>query len=137
MQFELEECEQLAQEQVAAQKQLDREVAERQRILERHHSATFKTFDAPLSSYKRKDDLKDIATALALDNIGTIPTLIAHIRTHLEENWQLAEQPRFTSLYHASRRPQKHTTEEPTTASVPMGSSFSSNNVIDPSLFSL
>ena len=78
--------EQLPQEQVAAQKRLDREVAERWCMLEWHYNATFKTFDVLLSSYKHKDDLKDIAAALALDNTGTIPTLISRIRTHLEEN---------------------------------------------------
>ncbi|KAF8512104.1 hypothetical protein JB92DRAFT_3117406 [Gautieria morchelliformis] len=74
--FEAAELERVEKEQVAAAK-AKKELAERQQNLERHHNTAFKTFDSLLTTYKLKDDLRDIAIALALDDTGTIPNLVA------------------------------------------------------------
>ena len=42
-----------------------------------------KTFDAPLTFYKYKDGVKDIAAALAIDQTGTVAELTACIQAHL------------------------------------------------------
>lgn len=53
----------------------------------------------PLASYKHKDDLKDIATALALDQQGTIAELFSRCQDHLATHPQLLSDPRFASLF--------------------------------------
>ena len=74
--FELSECEQLAEEEATAQKQSVREAADRWHNAERHRSAAMKIFEAPLLSYKCKNDLKDIAATFDLDDMGTIPEIV-------------------------------------------------------------
>ena len=75
--------------------------------MERHHNSAIKTFEAPLLSYKHKDDLKDIATALNLDDTGTIPDLVAWIQEDMDRHPNPAEDPCFTALY-STHRAWKH-----------------------------
>ncbi|KAF8577639.1 hypothetical protein K439DRAFT_1621954 [Ramaria rubella] len=64
-----------------------------------HGSNAFhKTFNAPLQSYKCKDDLKDPVTALTLNGKGTIPELQSRIKTYLESHPDIAANPHFVAL---------------------------------------
>ena len=67
--------------------------------MQRYHNSAIKTFEAPLLSYKHKDDLKDIAAAFNLDDTGTIPDLVAWLQEDLDRHPNLAEDPCFTALY--------------------------------------
>ncbi|KAF8991549.1 hypothetical protein BDQ17DRAFT_1178744, partial [Cyathus striatus] len=61
-----------------------------------------KTFELPLSSYKRKDELRTIARALGLAEDGkmTVISLTASIRAHLTENELILQKdPRFSGLF--------------------------------------
>ena len=62
-------------------------------------NAAIKTFDAPLTSYKCKDDLKDIAAAFMLDDIGIIPEILAQIQDYMEKHPSLVDNPCFAALY--------------------------------------
>ncbi|KAF8987497.1 hypothetical protein BDQ17DRAFT_1177852, partial [Cyathus striatus] len=71
------------------------------------HDGVSKTFDLPLSSYKRKDELRTIARALGLAEDGkmTVVSLMGSIRTHLTENeLTLQKDPRFSGLFMNKRR---------------------------------
>ena len=70
--FKLSEYDRLTKEEAAAQKQAEKLTADQQHNAERHHNSAIKTFEAPLLSYKHKDDLKDIATALNLDRKSVV-----------------------------------------------------------------
>ena len=62
------------------------------------HIATLKTFDTPLTSYKHKDNIKDIATALTLHQMDTTLDLLAYCHQHLLDNPDLQSNPHFTGL---------------------------------------
>lgn len=66
-------------------------------------NALCKTFDVPLASYKRKDDLKDVAAALALDQTGTIADLLKRCQMHLNNHPELKTNPRFAGLFKTRR----------------------------------
>lgn len=101
--FEAEECDHLTKEKAASDKAAQKETALCERNLEWHRNAVFKTFDTPLGLYKKKDNLRDIAVALSLDDDGTIVELTAHIKDALEKSPQHALNPRFTALYSTGR----------------------------------
>ena len=61
----------------------------------RYQNVVFKVFNPPLSSYKHKDNLRDIVIALELDNTGTITELVTHIKAHLDHTPALANVPCF------------------------------------------
>ncbi|KAF8990039.1 hypothetical protein BDQ17DRAFT_1183772, partial [Cyathus striatus] len=66
-----------------------------------------KTFELPLSSYKRKDELCTIARALGLAEDGkmTVISLTASIRAHLTENELILQKdPCFSGLFSNKRR---------------------------------
>ncbi|KAF8453581.1 hypothetical protein JB92DRAFT_3138215 [Gautieria morchelliformis] len=117
--FEGAELERVEKEQVAAAEKAEKELVERQRNLETHHNAAFKTFDSPLTTYKLKDDLRDISMALALDNTGTIPDLVAQIKEHMDPNPALASVPCFAALYLTNCRGRKRPMVDPTPSLVP------------------
>ena len=58
----------------------------------------FKVFDKPLSSYKLKKVLKDIAAAFGLEDGGTIGKLMGRIKGHMDQNPSLVEQLYFSNL---------------------------------------
>ena len=68
--FETQQEQRATQLAAEAAKQADKQAAEHMRELQRADNALHKTFTSPLASYIRKDDLKDIATALTLDQTG-------------------------------------------------------------------
>lgn len=63
-----------------------------------------KTFDKPLTSYKRKDELVTIAGALKILATGTNPELFSRIKDHLTANPQLEQIDRFAGLFNVGRR---------------------------------
>ena len=97
--FKLSEYDRLTKEEAAAQKQAKKLTADQQCNVERHRNSAIKTFEAPLLSYKRTDDLKDIAAAFNLNDTGTIPDLVAQIQEDMDRHPNLAEDPHFTALY--------------------------------------
>jgi hypothetical protein len=66
-----------------------------------------RTFDGPLKSYKRKEDLEALAGALGLSRDRKIADLSARIAAHLQDpgtRQSLADNPRFSALYGLKRR---------------------------------
>ena len=59
------------------------------------HDVVLKTFESPLSTYKRKDDLVTIARALqiTIETKDTITTLLKNIKARMAENPALAQNP--------------------------------------------
>ena len=102
-QFDAEQQELEAQHAEAAAKQQEQVAAARARELQRSHNAILKTFEQPISAYKHKDDLKDIAAAFALDQQGTIAQLLSQIKTYMDLHPELATNPRFQALFMKAR----------------------------------
>ena len=74
------------------------------------HDVVLRTFESPLSAYKRKDDFVTIARAfqIAVESKDTIATLTKKIRARMDENPAIAENPRFSALFgEPSRRGQR------------------------------
>ena len=63
-----------------------------------------RTFDTPLSSYKRKDDLVILAGALKISTAGTVAVLTERIKEHLKSHPELANIQRFMGLFQDARR---------------------------------
>ena len=59
----------------------------------------FKVFDNPLSSYKLKKVLKDIAATFGLEDGGTAAKLMGGIKGHMDQNPSLAEQRYFAKSF--------------------------------------
>jgi len=74
------------------------------------HDVVLRTFESPLSAYKRKDDFVTIARALqiAVESKDTITTLTKKIKARMDENPAIAENSRFSALFgEPSRRGQR------------------------------
>ncbi|KAF8583736.1 hypothetical protein K439DRAFT_1256835, partial [Ramaria rubella] len=80
-------------------RQAEKDTAEHAHVLQCTQNAVLKTYNAPLTSYKCKDDLKDIAATFALAQTGTIPELLARCQEHLAHNPHLQVNTRFTGLF--------------------------------------
>ncbi|KAJ8509345.1 hypothetical protein ONZ45_g8476 [Pleurotus djamor] len=103
--FEAQLAERAHQEAVAAQKEADKAAEEAARQERISIDATSKVFLKPLTSYRKKEDLLVLATALGLSTDGTIPELSNRIKDHLEANSaQLKDNDRFAGLFTAGRR---------------------------------
>lgn len=91
---------------VAAEEQRQKEAAVQARWRQRLHNAIHQVFDKPLSSYQnvKKDELQDLAAALALDEIGTKGVIFARIEDHVKSHPELQQNDRFKALFGASRR---------------------------------
>lgn len=91
---------------VAAEEQRQKEAAVQARRQQRLHNAIHQVFDKPLSSYQtvKKDELQDLAAALALDKIGTKAVVFARIEDHVKSHPELQQNDRFKALFGASRR---------------------------------
>ena len=61
-------------------------------------------FDAPLSTYKRKDDLVTLAGTPSLPMEGTVVELTKAINGHLVENSSCMNDLRFTALFSSSNK---------------------------------
>ncbi|KAL4067304.1 regulator of Vps4 activity in the MVB pathway-domain-containing protein [Scleroderma yunnanense] len=79
------------------------------------HDVVLKTFDSPLSTYKRKDDLVTIARALQIvvESKDTITALSKKTRARMDEDPTIAQNSRFSALFGEPCRGQrsKHVTE--------------------------
>ena len=63
-----------------------------------------RTFDAPLSSYKRKDDLVILAGTLEITTAGTVAVLTERVKEHLKSHPELANNQRFAGLFPDAQR---------------------------------
>ncbi|KAL4070505.1 hypothetical protein J3A83DRAFT_4243736 [Scleroderma citrinum] len=65
------------------------------------HDVVLKTFDSPLSTYKRKDDLVTIARALQIvvESKDTITALSKKTRARMDEDPTIAQNSRFSALF--------------------------------------
>jgi hypothetical protein len=125
--FEREEREADMREREAKEREHTKavEAAERdRRIVE---AAISKTYDAPLSSYKLKEDLVGLARALKIVDTGTVANLTERIKQHLHDNPNLVHNPRFSGLFN-SRRQTRRAPSPPQPESIPSlaGPSFQS-----------
>ena len=107
--FLAEEAERQEKERAEEAKRKAREASDRRRELERAQNAVSKVFDAPIASYKKRDDLLDIATAFEISKEGTVPIILKRIQAHMLSNPELADNPRFTGLFFTGRRSRKRT----------------------------
>jgi hypothetical protein len=99
-----EEAERIEREKQNAEKEAQKEahaVAQNIRITS---NTLLKVFDAPLSSYKLKDDLIVLAGALAIPTLGTVALLSERIREHLKGHPKLANNQRFARLFQSGSR---------------------------------
>lgn len=101
-----------AKESAALEKQREKESAEWERRELRIRNTTAKVFEGTLASQKNKnkDDLKDLAAALRLDESGTKVVLFERIATYVGEHPELAEDERFSALFGRRRPPQAQPT---------------------------
>ncbi|KAF8585413.1 hypothetical protein K439DRAFT_1282152, partial [Ramaria rubella] len=97
--FRMGKAERITKEAQEAAKQAERDTAECAQELQHAQNTVLKVFDAPLASYKHKDDLKDIAATFALDQSGTITELLACCQHHLVQNPLLEQNPRFAGIF--------------------------------------
>ena len=97
--FQAQQEERAAHQADEMAKKVEKETAARSQELEHAQNAIEKTFTAPLTSYKHKDGLKDIAAAFALDQMGTTSDLITRCQDHLLAHPDLQSNPRFTGLF--------------------------------------
>ncbi|KAH9032703.1 hypothetical protein EDB85DRAFT_1820094, partial [Lactarius pseudohatsudake] len=58
-----------------------------------------RVFTGPLNKSRRKEDLEDIAIALALPESGKKDELVDRILSHFEKNPVLKTEPRFEGLF--------------------------------------
>ncbi|PPR01581.1 hypothetical protein CVT24_005872 [Panaeolus cyanescens] len=119
--FEAEEKERLEKERMAEEKELQRRAEDEEKENQIKADAASKVFSDPLSSYKKKHDLRALALALGLSDLGTVPILLENIRQALDEKKnELQQNPRFSGLFSSKRRrieasvnPEASTQEDP------------------------
>jgi len=56
-------------------------------------------FVGPVNTRKKKSELQDIASALSLQDTGTVKELVLNIQQHLNSHPGLSDQPRFQGLF--------------------------------------
>ena len=104
--FWAQQEEQAANQADEMKKKVEKEAASCSQVLKHAWDAIEKTFTIPLTSYKRKDDLKDIAAAFALNQTDTTSDLITCCQDHLLAHPDLQSNPWFTGLF--SQRQTQH-----------------------------
>ena len=62
-------------------------------------TAMSNAFTGPVNSCKKKSELQDIASALSLQDTGTVKDLVSSIQQHLIAQPELSDQPRFQGLF--------------------------------------
>ena len=72
-----------------------------------------RTFSGPLNKTRRKEDLEDIAAALALPDGGKKDDLLDRIIKHFDEHADLKTNSRFEGLFNPRPRKRAHLTETP------------------------
>ena len=76
--FRVQQSKQATRLAAELEKQMAKDTATCARELKCAKNTILETFNAPLTSYKYKDDLKDITAAFAIDQSGTISELTVH-----------------------------------------------------------
>jgi hypothetical protein len=144
--FQEEEAQRLERERLNAEKEAQKtaEIAAWNALIA--EDTVLWTFDNPLGTYKRKDDLLAIAGALKISATGTVPQLTARIKEHLSaHSSELSSNPRLTGLFKQGGR--RHTNNsdfysEPTmtvpATSLPLtvSQSYSSSVPLNPQSYS-
>ncbi|KDR76825.1 hypothetical protein GALMADRAFT_455120 [Galerina marginata CBS 339.88] len=102
--FDRSELERLEKELEDEEKQAEKAVASANLQHQMLQDIVLKTFEKPLSTYKKKYDLMVIAGALKLDTVGTVAVLQEKIKAHLIAYPDLKSNPRFAGLFHPSRQ---------------------------------
>ena len=95
----VDEAKEKADFEKAAQKKAD----ETAHMLHINEEIKSQVFDCPLTSYKWKDDLVALASALSLPMEGTIIKLVKAIEDHLAEHPTQANEPQFKGLFGSSQ----------------------------------
>ncbi|KAG6875154.1 hypothetical protein C0992_004960 [Termitomyces sp. T32_za158] len=105
--FKDEEAKQIEKEHIEAKKEAQK-VAHANACTSRiAQESTLKTFDLPISSYKKKEEYKILAMALELGMDGTVQQLTQQIKEHLANHCEESQKtPCFAGLF-ISRRCQK------------------------------
>ncbi|KAI5980518.1 hypothetical protein EDC04DRAFT_2917897 [Pisolithus marmoratus] len=101
--FEAEEAELAVKEAAEAEKAAQKKAEDDAWTHRINQEIAIRVFDAPLSSYKRKDDLVALAGALSLPMQGTAADLTKAIKDHLRGNPSRVDEPRFSGLFGNSR----------------------------------
>ncbi|KAI6104740.1 hypothetical protein EDD16DRAFT_1492337 [Pisolithus croceorrhizus] len=101
--FEAEEAELAVKEAAEAEKAAQKRAEDEAWTHWINQEIAFRVFDAPLSSYKHKDDLVALAGALSLPMQGTAADLTKAIKDYLRENPSHADEPCFSGLFGNSR----------------------------------
>ena len=76
-------------EEEAAAKEAQTVAQETERLTRISAETTTKVFTRPLASYKQKDDIIILASALQLSMSGTIAELSTRVRNHIDEHPEL------------------------------------------------
>lgn len=102
--FEQEEREAEARERDTKEREKAKAIVTADRDRRIVEAASSKVYDMPLNSYKLKEDFVGLARALQIVDKGTVAELTERIKTHLLENPNLANNPRFSGLFTSRRR---------------------------------
>ncbi|KAH7917731.1 DDE-domain-containing protein, partial [Leucogyrophana mollusca] len=103
--FNKEEAERREKERTEAEKQAKKKTDGDARLAQINRDIATRTFDAALTSYRRKDDLVALAGALQLSMEGHVSDLTERIKEHLKPHFEdpaksdIANNPRFAALF--------------------------------------
>jgi hypothetical protein len=117
-----------------AQKQAQKKADEVARNAQVAKDIESRVFDAPVSAYKKKDDLRALAGALGLSQEGNCDDLSTRIKTCLSVTPDLVNDPRFSGLFASRRKRAMAPSNISTTDNPPSTSTSTSNNLAVPEI---
>ncbi|KAF8837822.1 hypothetical protein BDN67DRAFT_1004716 [Paxillus ammoniavirescens] len=100
--FEKAEVERREKEKAEAEKQAKRKADGEVRVAQIERDIRDKVFDAPLSSFRRKDGYITLAGALSISQDGTVEELKTRIKNYIADPTHaadIAQNPRFSGLF--------------------------------------
>ena len=100
--FDIREVEEEAKEKADLEKAVQKKADEMAHMLCINEEIRNWVFDYPLTSYKCKDDLIALASALSLPMEGTVVELVKAIKDHLTQNPARENEPWFNGLFGSS-----------------------------------
>ncbi|KAG6824179.1 hypothetical protein H0H92_007768 [Tricholoma furcatifolium] len=102
--FEEEEKERMEKERVDAEKEAQKVADANAWSTRIARGSVLKTFDFPITSYKKKEESEVLATALEISSKGTVQELTQRIKDHLAQHKdQLKKTPQFAGLFTSGR----------------------------------
>ncbi|KAG6808365.1 hypothetical protein H0H92_004358, partial [Tricholoma furcatifolium] len=102
--FEEEEKEQMEKECVDAEKEAQKVADVNTQSTRIARGSVLKTFDFPITSYKKTEEFEVLATALEISSKGTVQELTQRIKDHLAQHKdQLKKTPQFAGLFTSGR----------------------------------